>query len=132
MIAEKGHVTFAQLKSRLMNLLINALQVETDPQNTHMLLGKSEANHNETFVIRCSFLGALLLSVQDSAAAEEVEQVTQPDTVVHDSTANLLSSGLSSFVIQLTLASRIYKYRMRCFKSFRINCRLYLNLRSNL
>jgi hypothetical protein len=23
-----------------MNLLINALQVETDPQNTHMLLGK--------------------------------------------------------------------------------------------
>ncbi|XP_076655093.1 ral GTPase-activating protein subunit beta isoform X3 [Halictus rubicundus] len=73
-ISDKGHVTFAQLKSRLMNLLINALQVETDPQNTHMLLG------------------ALLLSVQDSAAAEEVEQVTQPDTVAHDSTVNLLSS----------------------------------------
>ncbi|CAL7934379.1 unnamed protein product [Xylocopa violacea] len=74
MIMEKNHVTFAQLKSRLMNLLINALQVETDPQNTHMLLG------------------ALLLSVQDSAAAEEVEQVTQPDTIAHDSTVNLLSS----------------------------------------
>nr|XP_033327180.1 ral GTPase-activating protein subunit beta isoform X6 [Megalopta genalis] len=74
MIPDKGHVTFAQLKSRLMNLLINALQVETDPQNTHMLLG------------------ALLLSVQDSAAAEEVEQVTQPDTIAHDSTVNLLSS----------------------------------------
>ncbi|XP_076297619.1 ral GTPase-activating protein subunit beta isoform X5 [Lasioglossum baleicum] len=73
-ISDKSHVTFAQLKSRLMNLLINALQVETDPQNTHMLLG------------------ALLLSVQDSAAAEEVEQVTQPDTVAHDSTVNLLSS----------------------------------------
>lgn len=74
MITEKNHVTFAQLKSRLMNLLINALQVETDSQNTHMLLG------------------ALLLSVQDSAAAEEVEQVTQPDTVAHDSAVNLLSS----------------------------------------
>ncbi|XP_011343434.1 ral GTPase-activating protein subunit beta isoform X5 [Ooceraea biroi] len=72
--SEKTPVTFVQLKSRLMNLLINALQVETDPQNTHMLLG------------------ALLLSVQDSAAAEEVEQVTQPDTVANDSTANLLSS----------------------------------------
>ncbi|KAK9303956.1 hypothetical protein QLX08_004534 [Tetragonisca angustula] len=74
MITEKNHITFAQLKSRLMNLLINALQVETDSQNTHMLLG------------------ALLLSVQDSAAAEEVEQVTQPDTVAHDSAVNLLSS----------------------------------------
>jgi len=41
------------------------------------------------------FSGALLLSVQDSAAAEEVEQVTQPDTVANDSTTNLLSSGLS-------------------------------------
>lgn len=38
--SEKSPVTFVQLKSRLMNLLINALQVETDPQNTHMLLGK--------------------------------------------------------------------------------------------
>lgn len=37
---EKTPITFVQLKSRLMNLLINALQVETDPQNTHMLLGK--------------------------------------------------------------------------------------------
>lgn len=74
MISEKNHVTFAQLKSKLMNLLINALQVETDSQNTHMLLG------------------ALLLSVQDSAAAEEVEQVTQPDTIAHDPTVNLLSS----------------------------------------
>lgn len=39
--SEKTPITFVQLKSRLMNLLINALQVETDPQNTHMLLGKS-------------------------------------------------------------------------------------------
>ncbi|XP_032672047.1 ral GTPase-activating protein subunit beta isoform X4 [Odontomachus brunneus] len=72
--SEKTPITFIQLKSRLMNLLINALQVETDPQNTHMLLG------------------ALLLSVQDSAEAEEVEQVTQPDVVANDSTTNLLSS----------------------------------------
>lgn len=31
--------TFGQLKSRLVNLLIGALQVETDSSNTHLLLG---------------------------------------------------------------------------------------------
>ncbi|KAL0129771.1 hypothetical protein PUN28_001794 [Cardiocondyla obscurior] len=85
--SEKIPVTFVQLKSRLMNLLINALQVETDPQNTHMLLG------------------ALLLSVQDSAAAEEVEQVTQPDTVPSDSTTNLLSSVTSDSASQISISS---------------------------
>ncbi|KAL6447256.1 hypothetical protein ACFW04_001486 [Cataglyphis niger] len=84
---EKTPITFIQLKSRLMNLLINALQVETDPQNTHMLLG------------------ALLLSVQDSAAAEEVEQVTQPDTVANDSTSNLLSSVTSNSASQISISS---------------------------
>lgn len=93
MITEKNHVTFAQLKSRLMNLLINALQVETDSQNTHMLLGKLNIYYTVICVTHF-FLGALLLSVQDSAAVEEVEQVTQPDTIAHDSTLNLLSSGL--------------------------------------
>ncbi|XP_032454301.1 ral GTPase-activating protein subunit beta isoform X2 [Nasonia vitripennis] len=76
---EKIPITFAQLKPKLMNLLINALQVEVDPQNTHMLLG------------------GLLLSVQDSAAAEEAEQVTQPDsTISNESTTNLLSSVCTS------------------------------------
>lgn len=55
-----------------MNLVMNALQVETDPQNTHMLLG------------------GLFLCVQDSAFFEKVEQVTQPVT----ETSNLLSSGI--------------------------------------
>ncbi|XP_049763292.1 ral GTPase-activating protein subunit beta isoform X1 [Schistocerca cancellata] len=80
---ERGHVTFAQLKPRLMNLLINALQVESDSQNAQMLLG------------------GLMLSVQDSASAEEVEQVTQPDVGPgSDTTSNLLSSAsdtVSSF-----------------------------------
>lgn len=67
-------VTFAQLKPRLMNLLMNALQVEVDPQNTHMLLG------------------GLLLCVQDSSVLELVEQVAQPD-VNTETTSNLLSSG---------------------------------------
>jgi len=41
-----------------------------------------------------TFSGGLLLSVQDSASAEEVEQVTQPDPVPgSDTTSNLLSSG---------------------------------------
>jgi hypothetical protein len=41
-----------------------------------------------------AFSGGLLLSVQDSASAEEVEQVTQPDPGPgSDTTSNLLSSG---------------------------------------
>lgn len=67
------NITFAQLKPRLMNLLMNALQVESDPQNTHMLLG------------------GLLLCVQDSSILEMVEQVAQPDNA--ETTSNLLSSG---------------------------------------
>ncbi|PNF19188.1 hypothetical protein B7P43_G09608, partial [Cryptotermes secundus] len=40
-----------------------------------------------------AFSGGLLLSVQDSAIAEEVEPVTQPDTCLgSDSTSNILSS----------------------------------------
>lgn len=47
---EKHHLTFAQLKPRLMSLLINALRVETDPQNTHMLLGFTD--YLKYFVLR--------------------------------------------------------------------------------
>lgn len=36
---ERGILTFAQLKPRLMNLLIYALQVESDSLNSQMLLG---------------------------------------------------------------------------------------------
>lgn len=65
--------TFIQLKPRLMNILMNSLQVETDPLNTHMLLG------------------ALLLTVQDAVTFEETEGdlMSPPPT----SEANLLSSG---------------------------------------
>ncbi|XP_021916328.1 ral GTPase-activating protein subunit beta isoform X3 [Zootermopsis nevadensis] len=85
--SERGPLTFSQLKPSLMNLLINALQVESDPQNAQMLLG------------------GLLLSVQDSASAEEVEQVTQPDTgPCSDTTSNLLSSA-SDTVSSLSLPS---------------------------
>lgn len=80
-----------------MNLLINALQVEVDPQNTHMLLGNNLDNTMSSWTSFCSLLlipGGLLLSVQDSAAAEEAEQVTQPDsTISNETTTNLLSSG---------------------------------------
>lgn len=37
---EKSTMTFQSLRIRLINLLINALQVETESTNTHMLLGK--------------------------------------------------------------------------------------------
>lgn len=43
-----------------------------------------------------NFSGGLLLSVQDSAAFEEMDQVTQPDVMSatgSDTTSNLLSSG---------------------------------------
>ncbi|XP_044749907.1 ral GTPase-activating protein subunit beta isoform X2 [Coccinella septempunctata] len=65
-------VAFIQLKLRLMNLLMNALQIETDAQNTHMLLG------------------GLFLSVLDSATYERVEQFTQPPA---EAGSNLLSSA---------------------------------------
>ncbi|XP_067010015.2 ral GTPase-activating protein subunit beta [Anabrus simplex] len=84
---DRHPLTFAQLKPRLMNLLINALQVEADPQNAQMLLG------------------GLLLSVQDSAAAEEMDQVTQPDIgPCSDTTSNLLSSA-SDTISSLSLPS---------------------------
>lgn len=50
------------------------------------------------------FLGGLLLSVQDSAAAEEVEQVTQPDItgyIPNSTPTNLLSSGTFSGEVTL-------------------------------
>lgn len=68
--------TFAQLKPRLINVLMNALQVEADAQNTHMLLG------------------GLLLCVQDSAIFEDSDNNNEQ---YHSSPApsdmNLLSSG---------------------------------------
>ncbi|XP_033244230.1 ral GTPase-activating protein subunit beta isoform X11 [Drosophila miranda] len=83
--------TFIQLKSRLMNILMNALQVETDAQNTHMLLG------------------GLLLCVQDAVTFEETDLggggSGSGATHLHNSggaqhqhqhhEANLLSSGCS-------------------------------------
>lgn len=57
--------------------MINALQVETDGQNTHMLLG------------------GLLLSVQDSTIFEENENIGggYSQTSQPNSDTNLLSSG---------------------------------------
>ncbi|XP_059617508.1 ral GTPase-activating protein subunit beta isoform X3 [Phlebotomus argentipes] len=71
-------ITFAQLKPRLINILMNALQVETDAQNTHMLLG------------------GLLFSVQDSVTFEETEntgEMVQMSPPTSD--LNLLSSACS-------------------------------------
>ncbi|XP_012160069.1 ral GTPase-activating protein subunit beta isoform X5 [Ceratitis capitata] len=73
-------ITFIQLKPRLINILMNALQVETDAQNTHMLLG------------------GLLLTVQDAVTFEETELVST-DHLHAASPApgdtNLLSSACS-------------------------------------
>ncbi|KAJ8919438.1 hypothetical protein NQ315_016536, partial [Exocentrus adspersus] len=77
-------ITFGQLKPKLMNLLMNALQIESDPQNTHMLLG------------------GLFLCVQDSAIYEKVEQVTQPST---ETSSNLLSSVASDSASMTSMAS---------------------------
>ncbi|KAJ6629279.1 Ral GTPase-activating protein subunit beta [Pseudolycoriella hygida] len=70
--------TFAQLKPRLINVLMNALQVEADAQNTHMLLG------------------GLLLCVQDSAIFEENDSNSEMyQSSPAPSDTNLLSSALS-------------------------------------
>ncbi|GIY75210.1 ral GTPase-activating protein subunit beta [Caerostris darwini] len=74
---EKSSLTFQSLRIRLVNLLINALQVETESLNIHMLLG------------------GLLFYIQDSAASEEVEQITQPllnDNASVESVSSVLSS----------------------------------------
>lgn len=47
-------------------------------------------------IIVFNFIGGLLLSVQDSAVFEDMDQVTQPDVMSatgSDTTSNLLSSG---------------------------------------
>lgn len=78
--------TFAQLKSRIINILINALQVEADAQNTHMLLG------------------GLLLCVQDSAIFEDSDNNNEQ---YHSSPApsdmNLLSSGKFTVLLILNI-----------------------------
>lgn len=69
-------VTFGQLKPRLTNIMMSALQIETDSQNTHMLLG------------------GLLLCVQDSVTFEEFDAGAASDgqsTSARET--NLLSSG---------------------------------------
>lgn len=71
-------ITFIQLKSRLINIMMNALQVETDAQNTHMLLG------------------GLMLCVQDAAIFEETSELSTDyrHTSPAPSDTNLLSSGI--------------------------------------
>lgn len=71
-------ITFIQLKPRLINILMNAIQVESDPQNTHMLLG------------------GLMLCVQDSALFEECAEIGADgrQTSPAPSDTNLLSSGM--------------------------------------
>lgn len=61
---------------------MNALQVENDAQNTHMLLG------------------GLLLTVQDSATFEENDNNDHSQTSPQPSDTNLLSSGKFSNFFQ--------------------------------
>ncbi|XP_032591658.1 ral GTPase-activating protein subunit beta isoform X8 [Drosophila grimshawi] len=83
-------LTFMQLKARLMNILMNALQVELDAQNTHMLLG------------------GLLLCVQDAVTFEETfdlgsgsEHLSGAAGAQHHE-ENLLSSACSERSASLT------------------------------
>ncbi|XP_052767273.1 ral GTPase-activating protein subunit beta-like isoform X2 [Mya arenaria] len=83
-IAEHS-VSFISLKPRITELLLNALQIETDSTNTQMLLG------------------GLMLLVQDMALCEEAEQTTvQPpqddtDHTVHaDVSEESIASNIST------------------------------------
>uniref|UniRef100_A0A1B0CW32 Uncharacterized protein n=1 Tax=Lutzomyia longipalpis TaxID=7200 RepID=A0A1B0CW32_LUTLO len=94
-------ITFAQLKPRLINILMNALQVETDPQNTHMLLG------------------GLLLSVQDSVTFEETEhtgEMVQLSPPASD--MNLLSSGNGNKKDFLIPIRYTFSRKIQSFSSF--------------
>lgn len=75
-------ITFGQLKPRLVNILMNAVRIETDAQNTHMLLG------------------GLLLCVQDAVLFEKTSDANASmsgdsfnQSSPGHSDANLLSSG---------------------------------------
>ncbi|CRL00726.1 CLUMA_CG013983, isoform A [Clunio marinus] len=70
-------ISFGQLKSRLINVMMSALQVETDSQNTHMLLG------------------GLLLCVQDSVLYEEFDSGASDSHSTSARETNLLSSACS-------------------------------------
>ncbi|XP_037904139.1 ral GTPase-activating protein subunit beta isoform X8 [Hermetia illucens] len=71
-------ITFIQLKPRIIHILMNALQVENDAQNTHMLLG------------------GLLLTVQDAVAFEDNDiGGSNLQTSPPPSDTNLLSSACS-------------------------------------
>ncbi|XP_077531546.1 ral GTPase-activating protein subunit beta isoform X2 [Haemaphysalis longicornis] len=69
-------ITFQSLRARLMNLLIGALQSESDSTNTQMLLG------------------GLLFCVQDATAYEEANQVTQPAPSTGQDNASMAYSNL--------------------------------------
>lgn len=94
-----------------MNLLINALQFESDSHNSQMLLGIMWIFYflivcifNFFFICIFDFLGGLLLCVQDSAIFEERENDAGSDiTAQSDTTSNLLSSGNCNYY-------RKYKY----------------------
>ncbi|WAR19879.1 RLGPB-like protein, partial [Mya arenaria] len=91
-IAEHS-VSFISLKPRITELLLNALQIETDSTNTQMLLG------------------GLMLLVQDMALCEEAEQTTvQPpqddtDHTVHADSAYGLFGHATSLVCTRLMAS---------------------------
>ncbi|KAI1897030.1 hypothetical protein AGOR_G00078920 [Albula goreensis] len=78
-------VTFLSLNLRLVNILIGALQTETDPYNTHMLLG------------------AILNIVQDSALLESIGAQNEMESVdgshvsmrSHSTTSSTASGGSS-------------------------------------
>ncbi|XP_076069482.1 ral GTPase-activating protein subunit beta isoform X2 [Oratosquilla oratoria] len=72
-------ITFLQLRPQLVNLLSNALQVETDPTNTQMLLG------------------GLLYCVQDASLYEAMDSISQHN-FASDREQNLMSSGASDTV----------------------------------
>ncbi|KAK3862467.1 hypothetical protein Pcinc_031674 [Petrolisthes cinctipes] len=72
-------LALSQLRPQLVNLLTNALQVETDPANTQMLLG------------------GLLFCVQDAALCEAMDSISQHNYSA-DRDHNIMSSGASDTV----------------------------------
>lgn len=72
--SDKPQLKFQNLRPRLTNLLISALQYEVDSVNAQMLLG------------------GLLYVIQDITLCDELEVPLQQDTS-NDSTSSLLASG---------------------------------------
>lgn len=91
---------FSSVRPRLTQLLLSALQFETDSFNSHLLLGILYHQHISVHVIYIHLTGGLASLIQDLAAFEQPDQNTislapntYPTPMQADSASNVMSTS---------------------------------------